>query len=116
MDVALVIADSELAADLGALLGQSPPLRQRHGRRGDRRRADRQRLRRVGLARQRLRDLAVVAVDRDRLDAELPALAVELRHFVDLTSEKSGSTPVVSQSIMKLIVPVGAKTVAWAFR
>ena len=34
----------------------------------------------------------------------------------DLTSEKSGSTPVVSQSIMKLIVPVGASTVAWAFR
>jgi hypothetical protein len=34
----------------------------------------------------------------------------------DLTSEKSGSTPVVSQSIMKLIVPVGASTVACAFR
>src|SRR5919201_987711 len=36
--------------------------------------------------------------------------------FFDFTSEKSGSTPVVSQSIMKLIVPVGARTVAWAFR
>ncbi len=34
----------------------------------------------------------------------------------DLTSEKSGSTPVVSQSIMKLIVPVGASTVACALR
>ena len=28
----------------------------------------------------------------------------------------SGSMPVVSQSIMKLIVPVGASTVAWALR
>ena len=36
--------------------------------------------------------------------------------FFDFTSEKSGSTPVVSQSIMKLIVPVGARTVACAFR
>ena len=36
--------------------------------------------------------------------------------FFDLTSEKSGSTPVVSQSIMKLIVPVGASTVACALR
>ena len=36
--------------------------------------------------------------------------------FFDLTSEKSGSTPVVSQSIMKLIVPVGARTVACALR
>ncbi len=36
--------------------------------------------------------------------------------FFDFTSEKSGSTPVVSQSIMKLIVPVGASTVACAFR
>ena len=27
----------------------------------------------------------------------------------------SGSTPVVSQSIMKAIVPVGASTVTWAF-
>src|SRR5205807_173106 len=35
---------------------------------------------------------------------------------LDLTSEKSGSTPVVSQSIMKLIVPVGASTVACALR
>ena len=36
--------------------------------------------------------------------------------FFDLTSEKSGSTPVVSQSIMKLIVPVGASTVACELR
>jgi hypothetical protein len=36
--------------------------------------------------------------------------------FFDFTSEKSGSTPVVSQSIMKLIVPVGASTVACALR
>ena len=35
---------------------------------------------------------------------------------LDFTSEKSGSIPVVSQSIMKEIVPVGASTVAWAFR
>ncbi len=32
------------------------------------------------------------------------------------TSAMSGSIPVVSQSIMKLIVPVGASTVAWALR
>ena len=32
------------------------------------------------------------------------------------TSAMSGSMPVVSQSIMKLIVPVGASTVAWALR
>ena len=32
------------------------------------------------------------------------------------TSPKSGSIPVVSQSIRKLIVPVGASTVACAFR
>ena len=36
--------------------------------------------------------------------------------FFNFTSEKSGSTPVVSQSIMKLIVPVGASTVACALR
>ena len=35
---------------------------------------------------------------------------------LNLTSEKSGSMPVVSQSIRKLIVPVGASTVAWALR
>jgi hypothetical protein len=28
----------------------------------------------------------------------------------------SGSTPVVSQSIMNAIVPVGARTVTWALR
>ena len=33
-----------------------------------------------------------------------------------LTKAMSGSIPVVSQSIMKLMVPVGANTVAWAFR
>ena len=33
-----------------------------------------------------------------------------------LTSEKSGSTPVVSQSIRNEIVPVGASTVACALR
>ena len=35
---------------------------------------------------------------------------------LNLTSEKSGSTPVVSQSIRKEIVPVGASTVACALR
>ena len=35
---------------------------------------------------------------------------------LNLTSEKSGSTPVVSQSMRKEIVPVGASTVAWALR
>ncbi len=33
-----------------------------------------------------------------------------------MTSEKSGSMPVVSQSIMKPIVPVGASTEACALR
>ena len=33
-----------------------------------------------------------------------------------MTSEKSGSMPVVSQSIMKPMVPVGASTLAWALR
>ena len=36
--------------------------------------------------------------------------------FLYLTSAMSGSMPVVSQSIMKPIVPVGASTVAWALR
>ena len=36
--------------------------------------------------------------------------------FLNLTSEKSGSMPVVSQSIMKPMVPVGASTDAWALR
>ena len=36
--------------------------------------------------------------------------------FLYLTSAMSGSTPVVSQSIMKPMVPVGASTVACAFR
>jgi hypothetical protein len=36
--------------------------------------------------------------------------------FLYLTSAMSGSTPVVSQSIMKPIVPVGASTVACALR
>ena len=36
--------------------------------------------------------------------------------FLNFTSEKSGSIPVVSQSIMKPMVPVGARTEACAFR
>src|SRR4029077_14831240 len=36
--------------------------------------------------------------------------------FLNLTSAKSGSTPVVSQSMTRPIVPVGASTVAWALR
>ena len=36
--------------------------------------------------------------------------------FLNLTSEKSGSMPVVSQSIMKPMVPVGASTDACALR
>ena len=32
------------------------------------------------------------------------------------TSAMSGSIPVVSQSIMKAMVPVGAKTVTWLLR
>ena len=35
--------------------------------------------------------------------------------FLYFTSEMSGSTPVVSQSIMNAIVPVGASTVTCAF-
>ena len=35
---------------------------------------------------------------------------------LNLTSEKSGSMPVVSQSMRNEIVPVGASTVACAFR
>jgi hypothetical protein len=36
--------------------------------------------------------------------------------FLNFTNEKSGSTPVVSQSIMKPMVPVGASTLACALR
>src|SRR5690606_31281948 len=36
--------------------------------------------------------------------------------FLYFTSARSGSIPVVSQSSMKLMVPVGAITLAWAFR
>ena len=36
--------------------------------------------------------------------------------FLNLTSARSGSTPVVSQSIMKPMVPVGASTVTCALR
>ncbi len=36
--------------------------------------------------------------------------------FLNFTREKSGSIPVVSQSIMKPMVPVGASTEAWALR
>jgi len=35
---------------------------------------------------------------------------------LNLTRAKSGSIPVVSQSITRAIVPVGASTVAWALR
>ena len=35
--------------------------------------------------------------------------------FLYLTSAMSGSIPVVSQSIMNAIVPVGARTVVWPF-
>ena len=80
VDVALVLADAELAADLGAVVRQAAALR-----RGERagRRAERRLLALVALARERLRDLAVVAVDRDRLDAELPRVDVQLRDVVD---------------------------------
>ena len=36
--------------------------------------------------------------------------------FLNLTMAKSGSMPVVSQSITRPMVPVGAITVAWALR
>ncbi len=36
--------------------------------------------------------------------------------FLNLTRLKSGSMPVVSQSIMKPMVPVGASTLAWLLR
>ena len=36
--------------------------------------------------------------------------------FLYFTSARSGSMPVVSQSIMKPMVPVGARTVTWALR
>ena len=36
--------------------------------------------------------------------------------FLYLTSAMSGSMPVVSQSIMKPMVPVGASTVTWLLR
>ena len=36
--------------------------------------------------------------------------------FLNFTSAKSGSTPVVSQSMSRPMVPVGAMTVVWALR
>ena len=36
--------------------------------------------------------------------------------FLNLTKAKSGSMPVVSQSITRAMVPVGAITVTWALR
>src|SRR5438874_10332959 len=77
VDVALVVADLELAADLGAVERQALALVHLDGRRRD-----------GGLAvlagaRERLLDLAVVAVDRDRLDAELPRVDVEVHHVLD---------------------------------
>ena len=74
VDVALVVADPELAADLDAVVRQAAALRVRRDDAEDRRAGGL-----VGLARQRLRDLAVVAVEGDRLDAELPGVDVELR-------------------------------------
>ena len=51
---------------------------------------------------------------RDRLVDDLHRAAAH--ELLYLTSEKSGSMPVVSQSIMKPIVPVGASTEACALR
>jgi hypothetical protein len=36
--------------------------------------------------------------------------------FLNLTSARSGSMPVVSQSIIRPIVPVGASSDAWPLR
>src|SRR5437588_5887635 len=77
VDVALVVTDLELAADLGAVERQSLPLVHLHGRCSDGRLAV------LAGARERLRDLAVVAVERDRLDAELPGVDVEVHHVLD---------------------------------
>ena len=75
---------------------------------------------------------AVIDVSEDVLDvalvvaelAERARATVLLTIFIRppptsvlyFTSAMSGSMPVVSQSIMKLIVPVGAMTVAWELR
>src|SRR3990170_2900959 len=80
VDVALVLADLELAADLDAVVRQAAPLRVPWDDTGD----GSERCRPgVDLPGERLRNLAVVAVDRDRLDAELPRLDQELRDLVD---------------------------------
>src|SRR6185436_5714723 len=78
-EVALRAADGERHGLAGALLGQAPP----HG-------AGLERLVRllpVGLGRlarrERLADLAVVAVYRERLEAELPALPVDALDLLD---------------------------------
>jgi len=77
VDVPLVLADAELAADLDAVVRQPSALRGHdQGGRGE------QSGRAVGLPGERIRDLAVVAVDRDRLDAELPGLDDELADLV----------------------------------
>ena len=76
--------------------------------------------------------VVLVDVGQDRLDLRLvvaerlaaPAGTVLLTIFsmpppascLYFTRAMSGSMPVVSQSIRKLIVPVGASTVAWALR
>src|SRR4029079_2240690 len=73
VDVALVLADLELAADLGAVVGQAPALLLRRWRRSSG----------LGLLRERLGDLAVVAVDGDRLDAELPGIGEETGDLLD---------------------------------
>jgi hypothetical protein len=72
VDVALVVADAELAADLGAVVGETAPVLPRNGRGG-----------RLRLLRERLGDLAVVAVDGDRLDAEPPGVGEEPGDLVD---------------------------------
>ena len=37
-------------------------------------------------------------------------------NFLNFTKAKSGSTPVVAQSMSKPMVPVGASNVVWALR
>ena len=76
-DVALVAADLELVGERGALVGQALAQRALHHLR----RAAPVRL--VHAGRQRLAALAAVAIDRDRLEPELPAVDVGLLDLVD---------------------------------
>ncbi len=62
----------------------------------------------LGLVARRLSARGMV---RLMICSELPPTS-----FLNLTSEKSGSMPVVSQSIMKPMVPVGASSEACALR